>query len=174
MTRECVTTPLAGKCCEGSQPGWTSPFLHGGAQGFKPKESINNPMGLCQFYRTSPKKSNVHTGLKLDECARRIYGMVEIAKRVRQQLTVIVFDGESVSSVCLLGELHFHVALLRIVIHMPQEADVVVQNRMYCCPICAYVIKNNIALLDHIIVGHYWAVFPAGGVWSLQQPPQSG
>ena len=38
--------------------------------------------------------------------------MVEIAKRVRWQLTVIVFDGESVSPVCLLGELHFRVALL--------------------------------------------------------------
>ena len=81
---------------------------------FKPTESINNPMGLCQFYRTSPEKSNVLTGPKSAECARRIYGMVEIAKRVRQQLTVIVFEGESVSPVCLLEELHSCLTLVDI------------------------------------------------------------
>ena len=89
-------------------------------------------------------------------------GMVEIAKRVGRQLTVIVFDGESVSPVCLLGELHSHMALSRIAIHTPGEAEVGVRNRMYCCPICTYVIKNDIALLDHIIVGHYWGSFSCG------------
>ena len=129
---------------------------------FKPAESINNPMGLCQFYWTSPEKSNVLTGPKSAECVCRIYGLVEIAKRVGWQLTVIVFDGESVSPVCLLKELHSHVALLRIAIHTPEEAEVGVRNRMYCCPICTYVIKNDIALLDHIIVGHYWGSFSCG------------
>ena len=69
-------------------------------------------MGLCQFYRMSPEISNVLTGPKSANCACRIYGMVEIAKRIGRQLMVIVFDGESVSPVCLLGELHSHMALL--------------------------------------------------------------
>ena len=69
-------------------------------------------MGLCRFYRTSPKKSNVLTGPKSTECAHRIYGTIEIAKRIGRQLTVVVFNGESVSPVCLLQELHSHVALM--------------------------------------------------------------
>ena len=103
--------PLAGKCCEApDQVG--PPFSYMEECGvFKPAESINNPMGLCQFYRMSPEKSNVLTGPKSADCARRIYGMVEIAKRVRQQLTVIIFDSESVSPMCLLGELHSCMAL---------------------------------------------------------------
>ena len=151
--------PLAGKCCEApDQVG--PPISYMEELGvFKPAESINNPMGFCQFYWISPEKSNVLTGPRSAECARRIYGLVEVAKRVGQQLTVIVFDGESVSPICLLGELHFRLALLRITIHTPGEANVGVQNCVYCCPMCTYVIKNNITLLNHIIVGHYWGSF---------------
>ena len=154
--------PLAGKCCEA--PDLVGPPLSYMEECgvFKPAESINNPMGLWRFYRTSPKKSNVLTGPKSAECACRIYSMVEIAKRVGQQLMVIVFDGESVSPVCLLGELHSHMALSWIVIHTPGEADVGIWNQVYCCLICLYVIKNNITLLNHIIVGHYWGSFSCG------------
>ena len=156
--------PLAGKCCEApDQVGPPLSYIEE-CRVFKPVESINNPMGLCQFYRTSPEKSNVLTGPKLAECAHRIYGIVEIAKRVEWQLTVMVLDGESVSPVCLLEELHSHMALSRIAIHAPEEADVGVWKHMYCCPICTYVVKNDIALLDHIIIGHYWGSFSCGSV----------
>ena len=54
--------PLAGKHCEA--PDQVGPPLsymeeHGV---FKPAESVNNPMGLCRFYRMSPEKSNVLMG----------------------------------------------------------------------------------------------------------------
>ena len=137
---------LAGKHCE--TPDQVGPPLSymEECRVFKPTESINNPMGLCRFYRMSPKKSNVLTGPKSAECAHRIYGMVEIAKRVGQQLTVVLFDGES----CLT-----HVSARRVAFpcgsltdcnpHMPGEADVGAQNHMYCCPICAYVVKIDMA-----------------------------
>ena len=35
-------------------------------------------------------------------------------------------------------------------------------NYVYCCPICVYVVKNATALLDHIVVGHYWGSFSCG------------
>ena len=119
-------------------------------------------MGLCQFYRTSPKKSNVLTGLKSADCACKIQGMVEIAKRVGQLLTVVVFKGESVISMCLLQELLSCLTLSHIVIHTPEEAKVGVKNHVYCCPICAYVVKNDLVFLNHIIVGHYWGSFSCG------------
>ena len=126
---------------------------------FKPAESINNPMGLCRFYRTSPKKANVLVGPKSAECAHRIPRLIEIAKRIGRQLTVVVFEGESISPWCLLGNLHSRLALSRFTIHTPEEAKIGISIRVYCCPICMYVIKNNTAFLDHIIVGHYWSSF---------------
>ena len=104
-------------------------------------------------------KSNVFTGPKLTESTRRIYRMVEIAQGVGRQLTVIIFDGESFSPVCLLEALHSRVAVSWITIHTPEEAERGVQNRVYCCSICAYVGKSNYAFLNHIIVGHYWGSF---------------
>ena len=64
---------------------------------FKPAEAINNPMGLCRFYRMGSKKSNVLTGPSSADCAHSIQGMVELTKGVRWPLTVIVFEGESVT-----------------------------------------------------------------------------
>ena len=75
---------------------------------------------------------------------------------------VVVFEGESVSPLCLLGNLHSRLALSRFTIHTPEEAKIGIRIHVYCCPICAYVIKNNTAFLDHIIVGHYWGSFSCG------------
>ena len=101
-------------------------------------------------------------GLKSAESARRIHCLIEIAKGLARQLTVVVFEGESVSPSCLLSELHSCMALLRFMLHMPDEARIGIKNRMYCCPICAYVIDNSTTLLDHIVVGHYWGSYSCG------------
>ena len=129
---------------------------------FKPAEAISNPMGLCRFYQMSPKKSNVLTGPKSADCAHRIQGMVEIAKRVRQHFTIVIFEGESVSPICLLQELYSCLTLSRIMIHTPDEAKVGVMNCIYCCPIYMYMVKNNLVFLNHIVVGHYWGSFSCG------------
>ena len=127
---------------------------------FKPAESINNARGLCRFYHTSPGKANVLVGPKSAASARRIHLLIEIAKGLGQQLTVVVFEGESVTPKCLLGELHSRMALSQYTLHTPDEAKIGIRNRVYCCPICAYVINNSTSLLDHIVVGHYGAVSP--------------
>ena len=88
--------------------------------------------------------------------------MVDVAKRVRRLLTIIIFEGESVTPVCLLHELHSQVALSRITIHTSEEAKVRIMNRMYCCPICTYMAKIKSIFLDHIIAGHYWSSFSCG------------
>ena len=69
---------------------------------FKPVETIDNPMGLCRFYRTSSKKSNVLTGPKSADCTRKIHDMIKLAKGVGQPLTVIVYEGETVTPLGLL------------------------------------------------------------------------
>ena len=103
--------PLPGKCCEApDQVGPPISYMKECGV-FKPAEFINNPMGLCRFYRMSPKKSNVLTGPKSANCTRKIYRMVEIARGMGRQFTIIVFDGESISPTCLLGELHSHTSL---------------------------------------------------------------
>ena len=129
---------------------------------FKPTESINNPRGLCRFYHMSPGKANVLVGPKSAASARRIHLLIEIAKGLGRQLTVVVFEGESVTPKCLLGELHSHMALLWYALHTSDEAKMGIRNHIYCCPICAYVISNSTTLLDHIVVGHYWGSFSCG------------
>ena len=123
---------------------------------FRTLVSTNNPKGLCQFYRTSPEKANILVGPKSAECVRRIRGLIQIAKRIGRQLKVVV------SPWCLLGELHSQLALSRFNIHTPEEAKMGIHIRVYCCPIRRYVIKNDITLLDHIIIGHYWGSFSCG------------
>ena len=129
---------------------------------FRTLVSMNNPMGLCQFYLTSPEKANVLVGLKSAKCACRICGLIQIAKTMGQQLMVVVLKGESISPWCLLGKLHSQLALSQFNIHTPEEAKMGIHICVYCCPICAYVIKNYTALLDHIIIGHYWGSFSCG------------
>ena len=124
--------------------------------------SMNNPMGLCQFYRMSPEKANILVGPKSAEYAHRIRGLIQIAKTMGRQLTVVVLEGESISPWCLLGKLHSRLALSRFNIYTPEEAKMGICIHMYCCPICVYVIKNDTTLLDHIIIGHYWGSFSCG------------
>ena len=71
-------------------------------------------MGLCQFYHMSPEKANVLVGPKSAECARRICHLIEIAKRIGRQLTVVVFEGESVSPWCLLRQIALVVGFIAI------------------------------------------------------------
>ena len=110
----------------------------------------------------SSKKSNVLTGPRSTDCAHRIQGMVELSKGVRQLLTIIVFEGESVTPLCLLQELHSCLTLSHIEISTPDEAEVGQKNHVSYCPICPYVAKNDNLFLNHIIVGHYWSSFSCG------------
>ena len=135
---------------------------------FKPAESNNNLRGVCRFYHMSSGKSNVLVGPKSAESARRIHCLIEIAKGLGQQLMVVVFEGESVTPKCLLSELHSHMALSWYALHASDEAKMGIRNRIYCCPICMYVISNPTTLLNHIMVGHYWG----GGVWLLLHTPR--
>ena len=154
--------PIFGKRCEA--PDYVGPPISYMEERrvFKPAESINNPRGLCRFYHTGPGKDNVLVGPKSAASARRIHLLIEMAKGLGRQLTVVVFEGESVTPTCLLGELHSRMALSPYAIHTPDEAKIGIRNRIYCCPICAYVIKNGTTLLDHIVVGHYWGSFSRG------------
>ena len=88
--------------------------------------------------------------------------MVEMAKRVGRMLTVVAFEGESFSPVCLFQELHSRLTLSRIMIHTPDEARMGVRNHMYHCPICTFMAINNIVFLNHVVVGHYWGSFLCG------------
>ena len=77
---------------------------------FKPLDTIDNPMGLCRFYRTSSKKSNVLIGPKSTDSACKIQD-IKLAKGVGRPLTVVVFEGETVTPLGLLQELHSHLTL---------------------------------------------------------------
>ena len=119
-------------------------------------------MGLCRFYQMSSKKSNVLTGPRSTVCTCKIQNMLKLAKEVGRLLTIIVLEGEMVTPLCLLQELHLCLALSRIAIHTPEEVKVGPKNHVSCCPICAYMARNDYSFLNHIIIGHYWSSFSCG------------
>ena len=129
---------------------------------FKPLDTIANTLGLCRFYWTNPQKSNVIMGLKSAASTHRIKRLWELAKELGQPLTIMVFEGGMVTPLGLLQELHSHLTLSHIPIHMPEEVKMGQKNWVSCCPICAYVIKNDYAFLNYIIIGHYWSSFSCG------------
>ena len=114
--------PILGKRCEA--PDVVGPLISYMEERriFKPAEFINNQKGLCRFYHTSPGKSNVFMGPKSAESAHRIHCLIQIAKGLGRQLTVVVFEGESVTPKCLLSELHSHMALSWYALHTSDEA----------------------------------------------------
>ena len=122
---------------------------------FKPLDTIANPLGLCRFYRTDPQKSNVITCPMSAASTHRIKRLLELAKELGWPLTMVVFEGGMVTPLGLLQELHLCLTLSHIQIHMPDELKMGQKNRVSCCPICAYVVKNDYAFLNHIIIGHY-------------------
>ena len=129
---------------------------------FKPLDTIANPLGLCRFYQTDPQKSNVIMGPKSAASTCRIKRLLELAKELGWPLTIMVFKGGTVTPLGLLQELHSHLTLSHILIHTPEEVKMGQKNRVSCCPICMYVIKNDYAFLNHIIIGHYWSSFSCG------------
>ena len=72
---------------------------------------------------------------------------------------MVVFEGGTVTLLGLLQELHSRLTLSHIAISTPEEVKVGPKNHVSCCPICAYVVKNDYSFLNHIVIGHYWSSF---------------
>ena len=105
-----------GKCCKAPDK-IGPPLTYMEERGvFKPLDTIDNPMGLCRFYQMSSKKSNVLIGLKSTDSTCKIQDMIKLAKGVGRLLTVVVFEGETVtlhwpfykSYICTLNPLSHH------------------------------------------------------------------
>ena len=74
---------------------------------FKPLDTIVNPLGLRRFYWTDPQKSNVITGLKSAGITHKIRHLLQLAKELKWPLTLMVFEGGTVTLLGLLQELPF-------------------------------------------------------------------
>ena len=129
---------------------------------FKSLDTIANPLGLCRFYWTNPQESNVVTGPKSAAGACRIKHLLELAKELGWPLTIVVFEGDTVTPLGILQELHSQLTLSCIPIHTLEEAKLGQKNRVSCCPICVYIVKNDYVFLNHIVICHYWSSFSCG------------
>ena len=49
-----------------------------------------------------------------------------------------------------------------IPIHTLEEVKLGQKNRVSCCPICMYIVKNDNVFLNHIVICHYWSSFSCG------------
>ena len=62
----------------------------------------------------------------------------------------------------LLQELHLQYTLLHIPIFTTEEAKQGQKLHVSCCPICAYIVKNDSTFLNHIVIMHYWCNYACG------------
>ena len=141
---------------------------------FKPLDTIANPLGLCRFYQADPLKSNVIMSLKSAASTHRIKCLLELAKEIGQPLTIMVFEGGTVTPLGLLQELHSRLTLSCIPIHTSEKVKMGQKNRVSCCPICACMSSK---MTTHSSItsssATTGAVFPVVNAWSLWHPPGS-
>ena len=141
---------------------------------FKPLDTIANPLGLCQFYQTDPEKSNVITGPKSAASTHSIKHLLELAKELGWPLTIMVFEGGTVTLLGLLQELHSCLTLSCIPIHMPEEAKMGQKNCMYHAAPYVHMSSKMITLSSITSSSATTGVaFPVGSVWSSWHPPGS-
>ena len=126
---------------------------------FKPLDTMANPLGLCWFYHTDSSHSNVITSPKSAAGAQRIKHLLEKAKDLGRPFTIVVFEGSNVTPLGLLQELHSWLTLSCIPIFTPDKAKLGQKTRISCCSIHAYIVKNDSAFLNHIVICHYWSSF---------------
>ena len=140
-----------------------SPFSYMEKRGvFKPLDTIADPLDLCRFYQTDPQQSNIITGPKSAASTHKIKHLLERAKDLGRPLMILVFEGDNVTPLGLLQELHSWLTLSHIPIFILDEAKFGQKTRVSCCPICAYIVKNDNVFLNHIVICHYWSSFSCG------------
>ena len=100
---------------------------------------------------------------KSTDCARKIHDMIKLAKEGGCPLTVIVFEGEMVTPLGLLQELH---SCLTLSLHRDPHtwrSEGGAKEPCVLLPyLCTYMVKNDYSFLNHIIVRHYWSSFSCG------------
>ena len=154
--------PILGKRCK-------APDIVGPPISYMEECRIFKPVRVCKQSKRAlsilPHKSREVQcigGAEVSRVCSSASRLIQIAKGLGRQLTVVVFEGESVTPKCLLSELHSCMALSWYALHTSDEAKMGIRHRIFCCPICEYVANNPTTFLDHIVVGHYWGSFSCG------------
>ena len=124
---------------------------------FKPLDTTANPLGLCQFYCTDPETLESISAPKSPASICRFKCLLEKAKEHGWPYIIVVFEGGNVTLLRLLKELHSQFTLSHIPIFTSDKAKLGQKTRVSCYPICTYIVKNDSAFLNHIIISDYWS-----------------
>ena len=114
-----------------------------------------NLLGLCWFYHANPETTKSVSACKVKH-------LLEKARRQGQPYIIVIFEGGKMTLLGLLQELHSWYTLSRIPIFTTEEAKWGQKPHISCCPICAYIVKNDSAFLNHIVITHYWCNYACG------------
>ena len=126
---------------------------------FKPLDTTANLLGLCQFYHTNPESAKSVPALKPPATTHKVKCLLEKARGKGQPYIIVMFEGGNVTPLGLLQELHSHYTLSHIPIFTAEEVKWGQKPHIFCCPIHAYVVKNDSVFLNHIMIRHYWCNF---------------
>ena len=123
---------------------------------FKPLDTMANLIGLCWFYCADPETVKSISAPKPLASADKVKRLLEKAKVQGQPYIIVIFEGGNMTLLELLQELHLWYTLSCIPIFTADEAKQGQKPHVSCCPICAYLIKNDSTFLNHIVIAHYW------------------
>ena len=129
---------------------------------FKPLDTMASPLGPCCFYCADPETAKSVPAPKPLATACKIKCLLEKAKGQGWPYILIIFEGGNVTLLGLLQELHLRYILSCIPIFTAEEAKQGQKPRISCCPICTYIVKNDSAFLNHIVIMHYWCNYACG------------
>ena len=124
--------------------------------------SLAKLLGLCRFYRADPETVKSISAPKPLASICRVKCLWEMAKGHGQPYIIVIFEGGNMTPLGLLQELHLWFTLSCIPIFTTDEAKQGKKPCVSCCPICAYIVKNDSAFLNHIVISHYCSNFACG------------
>ena len=126
---------------------------------FKPLDTMANPLGLCRFYCTNPETLKSISAPKSPASICLVKHLLEKAKGHGWPYIIVIFEGGNMTMLRLLQELHLQFTLSCIPIFTSDEAKQGQKTHVLCFPICTYIMKNDSAFLNHIVISHYWSNF---------------
>ena len=92
----------------------------------------------------------------------RICSFLEKARELSQPNLIVAHSQDTVTVVCLLGELHANASLQLLKMETDAEAGGKTKQKLSFCPFCQYLGSNDPAYLNHIVCMHYTASYGCG------------
>ena len=123
------------------------------------KATKTNAYDFCHFYRVSATRELPVFPTPCDPASSdMLKGLLEASQTEKCANLLMVFAGESTTTVCLLQALHDEDSMKCLTLDMKpgkQDTDSKLVRKLSFCPFCLYQGSNDLSYVSHIVFTHY-------------------